>query len=57
MECRIIKSGRFPKKDFAVPTTKASRHSNFNFSSHVSQSEHKIEYNPMTLDAGLVVIL
>ena len=53
MECRIIKSGHFPKKDFTVPTTKASRHSNINFSSHVSQSEQEMEYNHMILDAGL----
>ena len=25
---RIIKSGHSPKKDFTVPTSKASRHSN-----------------------------
>ena len=53
MECRIIKSGLSPKKDFTVPTTKASRHSNFNFSSHVSQSEQDMEYNHMTSDAEL----
>ena len=53
MECRIIKSGHFPKKEITVPTTKASRHSNFNFSSHVSQSEQEMEYNQMTSDAVL----
>ena len=40
-------------KDFSVPTPKASRHSNLNFSSHVSQSEQEMEYNHMILDAGL----
>ena len=53
MECRIIKSGHFLKKDFTVPTPKASRHSNLNFSSHVCQSEQEMEYNHMTPDAGL----
>ena len=53
MECRIIKSGHSPKKDFTVPTTKASRHSNISFSSHVCQSKQEIEYSNMTLDAGL----
>ena len=50
---RIIKSGHSRKKDFTVPTSKSSIHSNLNFSSHVSQSEQKMEYNPMTSDAGL----
>ena len=42
MERRIIKSDHSPKKDFTVPTPKASRPSNLNFSSHVSQSEQEI---------------
>ena len=53
MECRIIKGGHSKKKDFTVPTPKASRHSDINFSSHVSQSEQEMEYNPMTSDAAL----
>ena len=53
MECRIIKSGHSPKKDFTVPTPKASRHFNLNFSSHVCQTEQEMECNHMTPDAGL----
>ena len=53
MEYRIIKSGHSIKKDFTVPTSKASRHPHLNFSSHVSQTEQEMEYNHMTLDAGL----
>ena len=48
-----IKSGNSPKKDFIVPTPKASRNSNLNFSSHVSQSEQEMIYNHMTLDSEL----
>ena len=50
---RMIKSGHSPKKDFTVPDPKSSVHSNLNFSSHVGQSEQEMEYNHMTLDAGL----
>ena len=45
IECRIIKSGYSPKKDFTVPTPKASRHSNFNFSSHDSLKETEFQAN------------
>ena len=47
------KCGHSQKKDFTVPTPKSSRHSNLYFSSHVSQSEQEMEYNPMTSDTGL----
>jgi len=53
MECRIIKSGHSQKKDFTAHILKASRHSNLNFSLHVGQSEQEMEYNYMTMDAGL----
>ena len=53
IECRIIKSGHSPKKDFTVPTPKASRHFNLNFSSHVCQTEQEMECNHMTPAAGL----
>ena len=53
MECKIIKSGHSPKIDFTAPTPKASRNSNLNSSSHVSQSEQEMEYNQMTHDSGL----
>ena len=53
MERRIIKSGHSPKKDFTVPTPKASRHFNLNLNSHVCQTEQEMEYNHMTPDAGL----
>lgn len=52
MECRIIKSGHSPNKDFTIPTPKASRHSNLNFCC-VSQSEQEMEYIHMTSDTGL----
>ena len=53
MECRIIKSGHSPKKDFTVPTPWASNHFILNFSSHVSQSEQEMEYSHLTSEAEL----
>ena len=53
MECRIIKSGHSPKKDYTVPTPKVSTHSNLNISSYVSKPEQEMEYDTMSRDAGL----
>ena len=50
---RNIKSGQSSKKDFTVPTPKASKDSNLNFSSHICQSEQEMEYNHMTPGTGL----
>ena len=36
---RIMKSDHSQKKFFTVPSSKATRHFNLNFSSHVCQSE------------------
>ena len=53
MECRIIKSGHSPKKNFTVPTPKASSNSKLNFTSHINQSEQELKYKHITPDAGL----